>query len=274
MILLFTLATLLISDPDPAEIIRKAVDAAERNAKIARNYTYTERDEDREMKADGSLKKSESETFDVLQMHGSMYTRLIQKNDKPLPPKDERKEQEKMDKFAREREEESPEKRRKRRAKEEEERAEERKFMREITDAYTFTVLPDVTIDGRATWVIDCVPKPGFKPTLKNANILPKVKGRLWVDQREYHFVKAEIEVIDTLSFGLSLVRIHKGTNMVFEDTRVNDEVWLPKRFFVRGSARLAYFKVINGEEEDVYRDYKKFQVESKVIATSDVPPQ
>jgi hypothetical protein len=98
------------------------------------------------------------------------------------------------------------------------------------------------------------------------------LQGKLWIDKEEYQWAKAEIDVIDTLSFGLALFRVHKGAAIRFEATRVNDEVWLPKRTFVGGSARIAYLKNVSAEDESTFRDYKKFQVESKVTATAEVP--
>lgn len=258
--------------PDPAEIIKKSIEAGEANQKIARNYTYVEREEERDLNSDGSLKKTESHTYEVTLLEGEPYSRLIQKDDKPLSPKEEKKEQEKLDKSIREHDKETPEQRAKRRAKFEKEQEDERKFLREMTSAFDFRMLGDETIDGRAVWVIECIPRPGFKPTMKHGDILAKVRGKLWIDKEGYDWVKGEIEVIDTLSFGLALLRVHKGTQIKFEETRVNDEVWLPKRFFLGGSVRVAYVKGMKGEDISTYRDYKKFQVETKVI-TEDPRP-
>ncbi len=270
MILL--LALVALQEPNPVEIIRQAVEAGERNWKMARNYAFVEREEERELSSDGSRKKTESHTYDVTILEGEPYYRLIQKDDQPLPPKDEKKEQEKLDKSIREREKETPAERQKRLAKYEKNREEGRKFLREVTEAYDFKIEGEESIAGRPAWVIAATPRPGFKPTLRDAHILPKLRGKLWIDKEEYQWAKAEIEVIDTISFGLALIRIHKGSDLKFEAVRVNDEVWLPKRSFVRGSARLAYFKHLIGEDETTYRDYKKFQVESKIITGGEVP--
>src|SRR5258706_15731031 len=79
---------------DALAIIKKAVEANERNWKIARNYTFTEREEERDLQSDGRVKKTESHTYEVTMQEGEPYYRLILKDDKPLPPKDEKKEQE------------------------------------------------------------------------------------------------------------------------------------------------------------------------------------
>jgi hypothetical protein len=48
----------------------------------------------------------------------------------------------------------------------------------------------------------------------------------------------------------------------------VNDEVWLPKREVVSGAARLGLVKKLAGEEETTWNNYRKFQVDSKVVGT------
>jgi hypothetical protein len=47
----------------------------------------------------------------------------------------------------------------------------------------------------------------------------------------------------------------------------VNDDVWPPKREVVRGAARLGLVKKQAGEEETTWNNYRKFQVDSKVVA-------
>jgi hypothetical protein len=273
LIVLVAMALSAAADnPDPVEIIKKAVDANERNWKIARNYTWTERDEERELDAQGNVKKTESNTYEVTLEQGEEWSRLVQKNDKPLSPKEDKKEQEKLDKSIREREAETPEQRAKRLAKYEKNREESRKFLREVTDAFNFKLEGQEDIEGRPAWVISAEPRPGFQAQMKEAKFLSKLHGKLWIDQQEYQWAKVEIEVIDTLSFGLSLVRIHKGTHLKFEATRFNDEVWLPKRTFLGGSVRLAFVKNERGEETSTYRDYKKFQTESRLIVGGEVP--
>ena len=84
--------------------------------------------------------------------------------------------------------------------------------------------------DGNSMYVIEATPRPGYQPRSRTAKVLVQLQGRLWVDKRDYHLVKAEVEVVDTISVGLFLIRLAKGSRAAFEQTRVNDEVWLPQR--------------------------------------------
>jgi len=115
-------------------------------------------------------------------------------------------------------------------------------------------------------WIIRALPKPGYKPKLKRADLLTKLRGTIWVDQADYQWVKAEVEVIDPISFGWGLVRLEPGSILNFEQVRVNDEVWLPAHISVRAGARIAFLRKLREELDITYRDYKKFQADSRII--------
>ena len=84
---------------DPKEIVRRAMEMDQRNFELARNYTYQERRVIRMLDKHGKEKHQQIETFDWTILYGEPYSRLIEKDDKPLNAKEERKEQEKVDKF-------------------------------------------------------------------------------------------------------------------------------------------------------------------------------
>src|SRR5207249_3213111 len=98
----------------------------------------------------------------------------------------------------------------------------------------------------RDAYVIDATPRSGYHPKMKEGKILSKLRFRAWIDKNEYQWVKVDGECIDTVSFGWFLARLHKGSRFLFEQTRVNDEVWLPKRIDLKVDLRLALLKDFN----------------------------
>jgi len=78
---------------------------------------------------------------------------------------------------------------------------------------------------------------------IENAFFLPKVKGRFWITKEGFQAVKIEFVTLDTISWGGIVARVSKGTRVSVEMTRVNNEVWLPKRILVSGSARVLLVK-------------------------------
>ncbi len=253
------------------ELIQKVADNDIENDKKQRNYTYIQREEERKLNRKGEVQSTESKTSEVMILYGSQVERLIAKNDKPLSEKDAAKEDEKIRKIIEKRKNESEEKRKKRLQQEEKDREESRQWVREISDAYNFRLAGTDNIGGRETYMVDADPRPGFQPHLKYANYLSKFRFRVWIDRAEMQLVKMDAECIDTVSWGLFVARIHKGARIQVEQTRVNDEVWLPKHESVKLDVRVALLKNFNIDQDTTYRDYKKFRTDTKIVGVGEV---
>jgi hypothetical protein len=251
---------------DPAEIVRKSVEKDARSFELRKDYTYTEREEDHEYDGKGKLKRTESETHEILMLAGRPYERLVAKMDKPLSPKEEKHEQEKLDRELAKRQKESAGEK----AKQEKERLEERRFVREVPNAYNLKLVGTELVSGKPAWAIEAEPKPNYKPVIPRTDVLKKIRAKVWIDQQDYQWVKVDAEVIDTLSFGLALVRVMKGAKLHFEQTRVNDEIWLPSLFTASANARFGYLMKMSGDARVTYSDYKKFQTDSRIVSVEE----
>lgn len=122
--------------------------------------------------------------------------------------------------------------------------------------------------------MIDADPRPGFEPHVKGAKFLPKFRFRVWIDKAENQWVKLNAECIDTVSLGLFLARFHKGSRIMIEQTRVNDEVWLPQHMAVKVDVRLALMKNFDIEQDVTYRDYKKFRSDTRIVPLGEAQQQ
>jgi hypothetical protein len=250
---------------DPQEIMRRAVQKDIFNWEEAKDYTYLERSQEDALDGNGQVKSSKSETNEILVLYGEPFERLVAKDDKPLPEKDKKKQDEEFEKETRKRENETPEERQKRLQKYEKEREDGRAFVREIIDAYTFTLAGTEVLNGRATWVIDGTPRPGFEGKRRESKLLPKIKPRFWIDQQDYSWTKLRAEFTDTVSIGWVVARLHKGSQFEIQQVRVNDEVWLPQRIDLKLDARVALLKGINETVHVTYKDYRKFRTDTKI---------
>jgi hypothetical protein len=254
------------------ELLRRAEEKDIENDKQQRDYTYIERVEEHKLDGHGAVKKVESRTSEILQIYGEDVQRLTAKDDKPLPPDEVKKEEDKIQKIIDKHKNESEEDRRKRLTKEEKDHEEDRKFVLEVADAFNFRLIGSEAIGERDAWVLEAEPRPEYEPKSREAKILTKFKGRIWIDKNAEQWVKLDITAIDTISVGFVLARIHKGTHLVMELTRVNDEVWLPKRVQLHFDARLALLKSYDEDVEQTYRDYKKFRADSKITVIGEQP--
>jgi hypothetical protein len=247
---------------DANEIMRRATDRDFTNFESRKNYTYQERTEFRQYDGKGKLSKTEVETHEILILEGQPYERLIARNDKPLSDKDTAKEQRKLDNELEKRKHQTASEK----AKLDKERLEEQKYIHEFTEAFDFKVIGEEPVSGKPAWILSVTPKPGYRAKNSEAKMFAKLRGKVWIDKGEYHWVKAEGEAIDTLSFGFFLFRVAPGATVSFEQTSVNGEVWLPSRISVRAEARIAVLKKMHAEIDITYRDYRKFRADSKIV--------
>jgi hypothetical protein len=256
-----------LSQQQIQDLIRKSADNDLQNDKKQRDYTYTQRQEERRLDGQGRVKSTEIRTSEIMELYGEPVRRLVAKDDKPLSAKDAAKEEQKIQKLVDGRKNESPDDRRKREEKEEREREQDREFVREVADAYNFHLVGIETMDSRPTYVIDAEPRAGYVPHLKGAKVLPKFRFRAWIDKDESQWKKLDIQCIDTVSFGLVLARLHQGSRIILEQTRVNDEVWLPQHVTLKVGLRLALLKEYNIESDIAYSNYQKFHTETKIVS-------
>jgi hypothetical protein len=198
---------------------------------------------------------------------------VVARDDKPLPPAEQKKEEERLRKSIEDRRKETEEQRQRRIAAAQKRRDERRlTSLKELPEAFDFSLAGEEAIDGHDAWIVDATPRRGFKgaTTLSRA-MFPKVHFRFWIEKADYHPVKLEIDALDTISLGLFLVRLSKGSRVTIEFARVNNEVWLPKRMAMTAAVRLVLVKGLRIDSQIDYSAYKKFQAESRILSTGEI---
>lgn len=252
------------------EIVQRSVARDARNFDRFKDYTYNELAIQKYLDGGGKVTKTESTLSEILNLNGRPYERILERDGKPLSERDARKEQEALDREAAKRAKESD----RDRDRYEKERQEQRRFAQEVPDAFTFTLLAEEKLEGLPVWKIFAEPKPDFKPRDSRASVLKKVRGTIWIDQAGYQWVRAEMDVIDTISWGFFVLRIPPGAKLSFLQMRVNDEVWLPKEIHIRADAKVAFIKTFRLDVDISYRNYRKFRTESHLIDAEELAPK
>lgn len=256
---------------DPQAFVRSFAQRDHSIQRTARQYTWMQRQENRTLDSHGRVKSTEVQISEYMQIYGEPFERLISKDGKPIGDKERAKQDEKIEKLIHERENETPEQRQKRLDAYEKKQAQTRAFIEEVADAFTFRVLPEQTIGGRAAYGLEGTPKPGFHPRQKNSELLLKFRVQAWFDPEDCGLMKLDAQAIDTISLGGILARIGKGTRIVLEQKKINDEVWLPSRISVKADGRIVLLKKFNVEQDVVFSDYRKFRSESRITGVQEV---
>ncbi|MCS6952146.1 MAG: hypothetical protein RMK57_09360 [Bryobacterales bacterium] len=241
---------------DPREIVRRSVEVFDRSDSVLQ-YDFMERTLTREFDADGRVKKVSLKTHEVVMAAGTPCRRLVERDGKPLPAEEQREQEESLRKCIEARRSETPEQKRKRQEEFERRRKRYQKAIREIPDAFRFRLEGEESVDGRRVWVIAAEPNPDYRPRDRFARLFPALRGRLWINQQDWNWVRLEAELTDTVTFGWILVRIHQGSRVRMEQTLVGNGVWLPSSMWLWVSLRVGLVRSIRLEEESRYWGYR-----------------
>ena len=263
---LLALPALAADMPPVEEVVRQAFEADVENEALARQYTFRQHTIERKLDRDHNVKETESKTHEVLFLFDEEYERLIAENGNPLPPDKQAKEQKKIDKRLEELSNESPKQREKRLAKQREEEEDRKRFAQEVTRTFDFTLEGSETVAGAEAFRIRAEPKPGYEPEFKKVRFLSKIRGLIWIAKKDYAVLKAEMDVIDNVSFGLFLLKLKEGAEVEFQNIRVNDEVWMLDELTFRFDAKVAALKTLRREIVLTWSDFQKFTAESKIL--------
>jgi len=252
-VLLTTAIAALASDPLPLhDLVAKAAENYQAGKALAANFTYTETIRNQNFDSHGGRTLDISDTFEILILEGAPYYRHTGHNGKPLPPRENQKEEAKMRNVAGQR------------------RAGDRAagiYPHGITIGLPIPDLPnfdlhasgEATLDGRRAYVIDAVPSAWF---MADASADPLAKAsqlRLWIDEQDTQFAKIRAEVVHAGT------RYRPGVVIEVDYEKVRDEVWLMKQFHFKGEvAEGSHF--VEAEAEQQCYNFRKFAAESKIV--------
>jgi hypothetical protein len=254
---------------DAREIVRKSVELDQLNWQRRADYTWVMTTRERHFDSQNRVTSDHQEALETLVLNGRPYNRLIEKDHQPLPPEDQKKEQERLDRLAARLDKETPAEKQRHIDEYEASRRRERRFLLEVPDAFDLRLEGDQIVDGQPVWVISGTPKPGYHARSREGAAMLKMRGKIWIEKAGYQWVRLEAQTTGTISFGWVLARLNPGAKLVLQQTRINDEVWLPSRLFLSGAGRVGLLKRIAEDEEVTWSNYRKFRVESKVVSAS-----
>jgi hypothetical protein len=247
--LLFTSAvSAAYGQPEPKAVVKQSIDKYEWDWHEALAWCYRQTDT---VHSDGRMDINVS---DITPLGGTPFERLVMKDGQKLTPEQREKEERKYRKMAEERARETPAEREERLAKYEKERL----FIREIPQAYDFTLLGEETVNGRPAWVIKLEPHPGFVPSMPHASLLRHIEGKLWIDKEDFQWAKAEANVIDPIDIGLILARIGPGTRIQVDQLRIADNFWMPREIKVEGAVKVLLVHTKKIDENLAYSEYRR----------------
>jgi hypothetical protein len=261
--------------PDLKALFKKIDENQKAIETIKENYTGRRTEEETQYDGSGKVKKVETAEYTFFYLNGEEVSTLVRKDGKPLSEDEQKKENEKT----RKRIEELQKHEAKKEAKEEKDKQHGKEgksdsdpgievFLR----ASRFVNPRRERFRGRDVLVFDFEPNPEFKPRNLEEKVVQQLAGAAWIDEKALNVARLQAYFVgDVKIAGGFLANLQKGTNLVFEQGFVNNEVWLPTYEEAQVGARILLkgFKV---GEATRYSDYKKFNVET--LATIGKPKE
>lgn len=190
-------------------------------------------------------------------IEGSRYEHLVAINDRPLSPDKQADEAKDLQKVISQRKRESPEDRRRRIEAYEAGRKRDNVLMEELAKAFRFTLAGEDELDGRRVYVLDAVPRKGYKPPNRDAAVLTGMNGTLWIDQQTFQWIKVDAHVVHPVSIGGFAARVEPGTEFNLEKMPVASDVWQPKRFAMKARAKVLFLFSHRQQEDDTFFNYR-----------------
>lgn len=265
VLLALTLSAAAVLAETPSEIVGKAAQRMLKANRKRDDYLYKVKTVTREMDSADNVKKTEETQKEVMVFAGEQVERTIEKNGKPLPEGEAKKEQAKVDRAAAEAAKLTPEEVQARLEKRDHEFAKSNGWLTELPAAFHFTLLGERDLNGAPVYIIKGVPDPAYRG--KDAHMFRCVEGTLYIEKQNYTLVQMDGVFLQDCSFGMFLAKVDQGSKLHFERVLVNNEVWLPKQIKVSGEGRALFIK-FNAESDVEYSDYKKFTTDSRLVST------
>jgi len=255
--------------PDIADLIREVSRNQKTVDEMQKEYTCHLTTEEDETGSKGAMTIKIRE-FEVFNIAGDEVRHLIAKDGAPLTGKAKKKEDERFNKEFQERTKEAarlaadPKKQAKQDAEDE---AQISDFLR----AERFSNPRRERFRGDDVIAVDFGPNPDYKPKKAIDSYLQKLTGVMLIDDKARDVARLEAHVGNSIKVGGGVVAsLDKGSIFVFEQGRINDEVWLPSYVEVHVAGHALLFLKLKANEIDRYTNYEKFHSDSKIVGTQE----
>lgn len=250
-----------------AELLREVGRNQKEDDERVSQYTYTRRETRREINDKGEVKKEKVSVYEVYPVAGAgAVEKLVSEDGASLSAeraaKEEKRVAEEITKLEAGREKTKQKRERARREAAKKGKAEED----DDPDLGTFLRVCEFVSPRRERFrerdavVFDFRARPGYKPKNRGESVASKLAGVVWIDPADKQIMRLEARLVEGYKVGGGLVAsLRPGSAMVFEQTRLEDGVWLPKFQQINFAAKLFLFAGIRLDATREYGNYKRF---------------
>ncbi len=218
--------------------------------KTRERYTYRELQSIRQLDSHGNVKKDEKKEFNVFYVNGHPVQKLVRKNGALLSPDEDGKENARMERKIKQAEETPP--------------GDPLNQRHEVSVARLLKIEHfqnerRVSMDNRPMIALDFIGDPHVETHGVAEDASKHLTGTLWIDEQDQEVRRVQARLDTSFHVELGLVSLDKGSNFIFEQKIVNNEVWLPTGAFLHVEAHAALVLGYHVEvtiADDQYRQF------------------
>jgi hypothetical protein len=252
--------------PDVDKLLKTIFANQEQVEKLQERYTFRAVETERKPDDKGNAKETETKTYEVIPVAGQLIHKLISINGKDLAAAEKDKEDRRVEKQI------EQAVKRQEKKKEKEQKAEEGK-QGDHNDDITLSVFLKATqvssvrrevFHGQQVIAFDFEPRKDFKPHGLGETLANKFAGTMWVDQEALQIARMEAHLTDSFKIGGGLLAsVSPSSYFVFEQEKIDGDVWLPSYAEASVAAKLLLLKKLKIDATTRYSDYKKYHIDS-----------
>lgn len=234
-------------------------------------YSFVQKETNREISSKGELKKETSKIFEVFPItNRAPVMKLISENGVLLSGDRATKEQKRVEeeflKAEREKDKDA-ERVKKYRAEQERKKADREKKgedgdpdISQFLKVHEFVSPRRERFRDRDAVVFDFRVRPGFKSSNREENLISKLVGVAWIDPADKQVMRLEARLAEGFKMGGGLlVNLRPGAAFVMEQTRVAERLWLPRMAQINLSVKVLLFGGGDYNQTVEWSDYKHF---------------
>jgi hypothetical protein len=234
-------------------------------------YSFVQKETNREITSKGELKKETTKVFEVFPIaNREPVMKLISENGVTLSGERAEKEQKRVeeeflkaerdkDKDAQKAAKDRAERDRKKAARAEQGEDDDVEIS-QFLKVHEFISPRRERFRDRDAVVFDFRVRPGFKPGNRQESLISKLVGVVWIDPEDKQVMRLEARLAEGFKMaGGLLVNLRPGAAFMMEQTRVADRLWLPRMAQMNLSVKVLLFGGGDYNQSFEWSDYKHF---------------
>lgn len=250
--------------PDVPTLIQQVRAHQQQMEAVQENYTFHETDVTQELNKNGSVKKTETEEYEIFFVNTHEVHRLIKKDGRDLDADQEKKEQERVTKYVEKAQQTPPG---------QAPNGEVVISVGRILAMAKVSAPRRETLDERNTIAFDFTGDPHAKAHNIAEEAARRTSGTFWIDEKDRQVRRLVAHLTDNVHGGFGLFSLNKGSNLTFDQKLVNNELWLPTGANIQLIAHAIGILGFRANIQVTDADYKKFHADAQQQSGATVVP-